>query len=80
MLFRVKKMKAVITDLCPFDCRLPVNLPNEFAGKNVQITIEIVEPPAQPVQAVEEPVVSGTVAMEETADAGEKKMGKEKVR
>jgi hypothetical protein len=37
-------MISTITDTCPYDCRLPVNLPNEFSGKRVKITIEVVEP------------------------------------
>jgi hypothetical protein len=37
-------MISTITDTCPYDCRLPVNLPNEFSGKQVKITIETIEP------------------------------------
>jgi hypothetical protein len=35
---------AVITDICPYNCYLPVNLPNEFSMKSVRITIEVIEP------------------------------------
>jgi len=52
---------AIIEDVCPYDCRLPVNLPGEFSMKPVRITIEVIEP--KPVvevveveQANEEPV------------------------
>lgn len=37
-------MPAIIYDVCPYDCRLPINLPPAFSAKNVKITIEVVEP------------------------------------
>jgi hypothetical protein len=49
---------AVIEDICPYDCRLPVNLPNEFSAKPVRITIEVIEP---------KPVVEVAVAETEQA-------------
>jgi hypothetical protein len=46
---------AVIEDVCPYDCRLPVNLPNEFSMKPVRITIEVIEPtPVVEVAEVEQ--------------------------
>ena len=46
---------AVIIDKCPYDCRLPVNLPNEFSAKKVRITIEVIEPVLdEVVEVVEE--------------------------
>ena len=46
---------AIIEDICPYDCRLPVNLPSAFASKKVRITIEVIEPvPAEMVEVVEE--------------------------
>ena len=45
---------AVIIDKCPYDCRLPVNLPNAFSGQQVRITIEVIEPvPNEVVEVVE---------------------------
>lgn len=45
---------AIIDDICPYDCRLPVNLPNEFSAKHVRITIEVIEPvPAEVVEVAE---------------------------
>jgi len=45
---------AIIEDICPYDCRLPVNLPNEFSAKKVRITIEVIEPvPAEAVEVAE---------------------------
>jgi hypothetical protein len=43
-------MPTIIYDVCPYDCRLPVNLPNEFSAKNVKITIEAVKPDQVPAE------------------------------
>jgi hypothetical protein len=55
---------AIIEDVCPYDCRLPVNLPDEFSMKHVRITIEVIEPNpvvevAETEQAKEETEVEG---------------------
>jgi hypothetical protein len=59
----VKTMPAtIIYDVCPYDCRLPVNLPNEVSSKNVKITIEVVEPDQVPAEKPVPEVAKDVVA------------------